>query len=488
MKKISILTLALMAMGFTACDDIDVAQPVTNQPEPSMDSECVVVSPTAQLDAATIDLNTYNTDDAMIPVLRLDDLRNLPAGTDLQMVMEISPAQDFAEKGVVTASFDGDTFVVDPDDVQAAVIELFGYEPVARPTYVRIYGNVVSGVSTVRLGGPDFYYFPATAKTIVPVSQFAVEDTYYLVYGAKSVTPDNGTVMLHDAETDIWNDPNFKVTINVTADELAAAGGTIYWKIVSKTAYDYAKANGGAWLAAPDAVYGPESTETEGTLVSDNAPYGELKETGGYEIVINLQELTYKVTSLVSDLIVRGNGTGWDSTWCLLHSTDYVNYSGFAPVKGSFKLTGDASWGHGNYGYGGSEGKLVNSSSSSDIAVETDGLYWIEANTSELTYKITLITSIDIFGNGNVWPTAEGTHLTPSDDWMTWSGDVDFTNTPYGWKIACNGNWGIDFGGSIDALVRGGGNIAAPSPEGVYTMTLDLTSQPYKATLVPAGN
>lgn len=71
---------------------------------------------------------------------------------------------------------------------------------------------------------------------------------------------------------------------------------------------------------------------------------------------------------------------------------------------------------------------------------------------------------------------------------MTWSGDVDFTNTPYGWKIACNGNWGIDFGGSIDALVRGGGNIAAPSPEGVYTMTLDLTSQPYKATLVPAGN
>ncbi|MDE6490072.1 MAG: hypothetical protein K2L49_02810 [Muribaculaceae bacterium] len=487
MKKISILTLPLLvAMGFAACDDIDVVQPSVNLPEPAMDAGSVAVTPTSQLEAASIDLNDYNDADASIPVLRLEQLENLPAGTDLQMVMEISPAQDFAAKAVVPTAFDGDMFTVDPDDMQAALIRLFGYEPVARQAYVRIYGNVVSDLSTVRLGGPDFYYFPAAEKTLVPVAEFAVEEAYYLVYGSKSQTPDKGEAFVHAADTDIWNDPNFRIVVNISDDDLAAAGGTIYWKIVSKTAYDYAKANGGAWIDAPDAVYGPESDGSDGALVSTDAPYGEIKETGGYEFSVNLQDLTYNVRLLVADLIVRGDATGWDSTWCLLHSDDYVNYSGFAPVKGGFKLTGDADWGHGNYG--GSNGLLVNSSSSPNIPVETDGLYWITANTVDMTYTATLITSIDIFGNGNVWPPAEGSHLTPSDDWMTWSGDVDFTNTPYGWKIACNGNWGIDFGGTIDALVRGGGNIAAPSPEGVYTMTLDLTSQPYKATLVPAGN
>jgi len=81
----------------------------------------------------------------------------------------------------------------------------------------------------------------------------------------------------------------------------------------------------------------------------------------------------------------------------------------------------------------------------------------------------------------NDWAAQEA--LAPSEDFLTWTGDVTFKGADE-WKFRMNDNWdlGINLGGSEANLVVDGGNLVAPGA-GMYTVTLNLGAIPYTCTL-----
>ena len=94
----------------------------------------------------------------------------------------------------------------------------------------------------------------------------------------------------------------------------------------------------------------------------------------------------------------------------------------------------------------------------------------IDVDLNEMTYSITLISSISIIGtvNGN-WDT--DSDLTYNATNRTWEGSIALSagemkfRSNHGWDT--NPNWG----GTLDALVQGGANIAI-SEAGTYNIVL----------------
>ena len=189
-------------------------------------------------------------------------------------------------------------------------------------------------------------------------------------------------------------------------------------------------------------------------------------------------DLTYKINYAFTQLNTPGPANGWSfDNNMLLTTTDYIHYNGYVYIQGEFKIAA-GSWSV-NWGVGASDGLLT--PNGGNIKVASDGLYYVEVNLNELTYKLTKIESLGVIGGFNGW--ASQSNLTPSADYKTWTGKVTFNDAKNEWKFRMNDNWAINLGGALDNLVSGGDNIVT-NGAGTYTITLNLGKIPYSATVV----
>ena len=91
MKKFSIMLMAALAFGFTACEDDDTnALPQSNPQEPLMTVEGVSVAPGIAVTEGATDLLATATAGEKIAVLQVVEAANLPANAELEFVMQIS--------------------------------------------------------------------------------------------------------------------------------------------------------------------------------------------------------------------------------------------------------------------------------------------------------------------------------------------------------------------------------------------------------------
>lgn len=180
-------------------------------------------------------------------------------------------------------------------------------------------------------------------------------------------------------------------------------------------------------------------------------------------------------------LYTPGAANGWSQTASqLLVSTDNVNFSGFAYLSDEgFKFSSAENWDGTNYGAGTEEGTLDTDSEASNLTVSETGLYWCEVNTEDLTYTLTQIVSVSLIGGFNDW--GGDVELTPSDDFLTWTGTLTLENDSE-WKFRMNNEWDINLGGTDSDLTQGGDNLS--NEAGTYTVTLDLSKLPYSCTVV----
>jgi hypothetical protein len=116
-----------------------------------------------------------------------------------------------------------------------------------------------------------------------------------------------------------------------------------------------------------------------------------------------------------------------------------------------------------------------------NLSVSTLGLYYCKVNTASLTYSVEYISTIGVIGDATPEGWNASTALTPSSDFLTWTGTVTLGGGEL--KFRANDAWTINLGGSFDNLVADGANIASPGA-GTYKITLDLSALPYSATLV----
>lgn len=475
MNHTKYLALAALVMAFSACDDIEdsTSLPQTNPQLPGVDAANVVVLPGADA-AAPIDLGAFNAADSYIRIASVATPSDWPEGFVPEVpMMQMSASQSFADCIEVTTTMgaDGEVLIA-PDTWDGVWKKAFGRNPAQRTLYLRFPVYAVKGSQSVRMGGLDTWYGAETV-TVAPFNEFdhTIEDTYYVVGSFCGWDLARGVKLDHSGY-DPYDDPNFHTLLSVDGagyEFVVVPASTVAAGTLSAGYY------GGEYPAFTDAdgmLLASTDASTPASLLIDHA--------GSYELKINMETLAYSYQSAFSLLYTPGNSNGWNQEASqVLTSADYKWFSGYVHLDGEFKFTTAPNWDGTNYGAGATPGTL--DPTGGNLSAPANALYYATVSIPELTYSLTEITTLGIIGSATPAGWDGQTNLTPSADFLTWTGILTLTDGEF--KFRMNDNWDINLGGSVDALIGNGANI--PVAAGTYLVTLDFSSVPYTCTLTP---
>lgn len=485
MKKIfNIALTALIALGFTACDDDDdvfYGIPSVNPQQPIMPADGITATDIVA-DGGTVDLDAVKTD-GYIDMLDITRLENFPAGQQLKVVMNVSATADMAASQAIDLNVIDGTAAGVIKVAQAPALAwneafntLVSRDPSAKTMYVNYVAYAVQGTTTVLLGSVG----TPQAVSVVPFSPEHPVETEYYIYGTISQDQISSAVKLSH-EGNQYDNPVFSTKINVTSADIEANGGWKF-KVIPQTTF----AAGQTWEQNHSAVF-IGAGRREGTLAysTDEADceWIVIDKPGEYMLNVNVLDQTWELSNAIEYVYVVGNGNGW--SWSTrLFTSDYINYQGFAFLNGEFKFTGTAGWNNdlGNYGAGATNYELLNGSNTNFQLDGNPGLYLINLNLPGLTYKKTLISSVGVVGSCNGWNAGAPIEMSPSDDYLTWEAEVTLTDT-YEFKFCMNHGWDINLGGAEDDLqFNSPQNLYSPGA-GTYLFVLDLSALPYQCYL-----
>lgn len=480
MKKILNIALSAVAiMGFTACDNDDVFTgiPVVNPQQEIMPADGIKATDN-YTDQGSVDLSAMSTSDN-VTMLNIAKVENLPASQTLSVVMNASASADMSASQAIVLDVVADPtgkyqYIAQTPALQLDEVfkTLVSREPTAKNLYVNYVAYATEGTTTVLLGSVG------TAQTL-SVTPFAYEhplESAYYVYGTISGDNVASAAQLNHSGS-LYDNPYFQIKVTVTGDDVAAGG----WKFI---VVPQSTVQGGkTWAENPQATF-IGAGATEGTLTyatATEAPvFATINKPGSYMLKVNLLDLTYEVSNAIEYLYIPGDGSGWSFN-TKIGTTDFIHYSGYAFLKGSFKFTGSAGWSadFGNYGRDGNDNyKLLNGSNDNFSVDGPEGLYRLWVDMSTLTYEKTLIENIGVVGSLNGWNAGSPILLTPSSDYLSWEGEVTMSAGDE-FKFVMNKGWGLNLGGQEDNLVQDGGNLHAPGT-GTYYVLLDLSVIPYQ--------
>lgn len=478
MKKFSIYLLGALAMAFTACDDAPESAPLQANPqEPVLEGANVAVENAGILPGPdqTLTLEDYR-DQSEIQVFKVLNVTDLPKEAKMVYEFQLGKSEEFdpVETLPVTVSEDGFGYV-SPQGWSAAHVNLFGKSPKVKDACYRVAAYAkINGVE-YRIGGPDYYVLTGTVKETCMDVGFVIYDSYYLIGNANGWSLEASACepfKFEHSDADVYDDPVFTGVFEIPADVVAAYNGC-FWKIASQGAIEQ-----NSWdLVAGTTVDG--STEMEGQLVEGNSVgAGKLEAAGKYRFTINMEEMTYKIEPITYPeyLCTPGDSNSWQhgaSNWIPFVEGKGANV-GAAVLHGEFKLTDGESWADDKtYGSGDEAGKLYQPGANLNSGGE--GLFWIVANTANMTYQIIPVTSLGAIGGFNSWGAQE--NFTPSADFRTWTGTITVPADNAEWKIRINDDWSMNYGASngttLDNPFPDGGNFNIGG--GTFTVTVDFS-------------
>ncbi|MDE5812072.1 MAG: SusF/SusE family outer membrane protein [Muribaculaceae bacterium] len=483
MKKIALIGALALCLGFTSCDGYEEPNaPAQSNPQDAiLEANGLSFTADATTASETVDLAKLNDEGQVIKLATLDLTQPFPADYELKLVAQVAKSNDFSPVQEIPCAINGNSVEISPDDMQGAFLKIHGKAPDAKDVHVRLAAYAVNGTSEGRIGDPDFFYGPFTMHVLPFPSNVVIEEAYYLIGTACDWTMTNAIKFNH-GEGSPYDNPVFTLSVDITADQ-AAAGW--WWKIVPESTFVT-----GDWADGPNSQFGVEENgdnSLEGMLMAKTEDFepgaGCIVEEGQYLLTINMLDGTYEFTEYVPFLYTPGDSNGWNQTASqLLFTSDGAQYQGFVYLTGGFKFTNAPDWNHINYGDGGEAGVLSNDGGAGNLSVDAAGLYYATANTAALTYALTQVTTFGVIGDAtpNGWDAS--TALTPSEDFLTWTGEIDFSGTGE-FKFRANDAWDINLGGDLSDLTQDGANIATPGA-GTYVVTLMFNELPYSATVV----
>jgi starch-binding outer membrane protein SusE/F len=335
--------------------------------------------------------------------------------------------------------------------------------------------------------GMDIRVISSYANNNEQLTSNTVTITYTPYKVPPKVTPPsaNALFIIGPATGFGWIDPVPTATQQFTQIDSVAYQGNFY--LTAGLGYEFLPVNGStsAFYNVPDSTVsglssGGSFQYSTGTGNTIPAP----SNSGIYQIYVNFQTGTFTVTpvTLFAELWVPGDYQGWSPSTAPTLSSDTSNgsYQGYVDIAttNGFKFTSVPNWNGTNYGdtaANGESGVLSTNGSASNLNIAATGWYYVQANTTSLTWQATPITSWSLIGDFNNWS---------ADVPMTYSGGV-WTGTispsaAGGFKIRANDAWNISYGpgGPAGSLTsNGGGNI--PITAGTHTITMNLSTPGY---------
>lgn len=480
MKKLAILSVLALCLGFTACDDDENVPGIpVNPQQPTLPADGVTVTASEQV-ANLLDLKALTEAQEKINVGTLS-LVDFPENYDVKINLEISKDESFSKIGIVTTEIVDNAVMVDPADFEGEYLKAISKSPKDKTIFGRLTAYAVSKTdknNTVIIGAPGYNVLAGAAPLALNVRPYpndlVIEDNYYLLGTINDWSVADAIRMNHPEGVSGYDDPKFTMAVDITPEQ-AAAGW--WWKIVPESTQAT-----GSWVEADNAAYGVADNGDEalsGMLVARTAEKdcgaGCIKEAGSYLLTINLEEGTYEFMLAYPNLWTPGQANGWSQTSSqMLYTTDYQKYMGYALLDpAGFKFTTAADWDHVNLGSTGVEGELSTDPGAGNLTCPAAGLYFCNVDVIALTYTLYQVNTIGVIGDATPGGWSESTPLTPSADFLVWEGDVNFGTGE--WKFRCNDAWDVNLGGNLDELVQDGGNMASPGA-GVHHVILDLSA------------
>jgi len=221
MKKISLYLMALLTMGFAACDkDFETkTSPLSNPQESVLQATDVQFTPQA---VTTIDLPSLIDSDNPITLgtVTVKD-GAMSTGMRLKAVVQVAKKADYSDaKSIEAESLDNSKDIcILPSKLQELYVNDFTLDPNTTTLYMRtnLY-TVVGDESLASIGNPSTDFFGTYAVTFTPVDVIGVRisNAYYAVVK-------NGDSYIevkfdHSAEN-VYDDPIFTVTIDALKNE-----------------------------------------------------------------------------------------------------------------------------------------------------------------------------------------------------------------------------------------------------------------------------
>ena len=225
---------------------------------------------------------------------------------------------------------------------------------------------------------------------------------------------------------------------------------------------------------------------TGGTLTADGGPNVDGVEAGFYYIVVDLKEMTYKLTPITAISIIGSVKGSWDTDVDMTYNENLKCWEARAQlVAGEFKFRANHDWG---INWGGTMNDL--SQGGANLVLEADGDYTVRLFLSDeaaahCTASVFPDNLYEI-GNESGWSTS---HLLLGNGNGQYTG-IYYLNGEFKFKPNAD-NWDGDFEKvSGDAYAGtlttdGGPNVDAPEP-GVYKIEVDLANMTYKLTALTA--
>ena len=480
MKKFHFIALtALAGLLFTSCESYDLPNPPaqSNTPEAIFNDADLTVA--SVVNGETLDLGALS--EAQRPAeLFSVQLKNFPKDYNLVLQGQFSKDDTFAATQNVDMTVGADDIAsASAAELQTMFTTLVSKSPDTRTIYVRVAAFAVNGSSSVRIGGPDKYYYSGEV-TIKPIAlDHVIEDAYYLVGSFCNWDVKKGIPFVKNEEGNVYDHPNFQVKIDVTAEQ-AAAGG-LFWKVVPKSAYD-----AGTWAGAYGSIAGDSNlagsltpapeTETEAGLILEEGPY---------IIHINMETLRYNIDRALDYLWVVTPGTSttkFDLMQRLTNNGDYTHYEGTSPMRYNFYLAGQASKngvffhleGESNKDGKGTYSGMMSTTTTKTMKVGDDlALYYVTANINEMTWKATQIHTLNLVGAFNGWNQKEAPALTHNAKFSVWTITETFKEAGE-FKFCVDNDWALSYGssdGTFNTVKQNGGNYKM-TEAGTYTLTL----------------
>ncbi len=448
MKKTLLYSLAAMAsLALASCagDYDDWANPQANEQEASAAKYGVTFANGSEAEGSMAD------EDGIINLVTVNSTDANVSGFTLQ---------DFKVNGVaVNGTMVGNSVQVSASELEKLVCEQNkSRASVARDLKVetQVSINLASGdaVSITTKG--------ETTGKFTPTATPQLDEKGYYMLGQV-----NGNEW--DAKSPVWmnkiSDGVYQLKVTTTADKnwfKFYAGSNFVsedWDSINKGALG-CKENG--------------SEEAFGYILYNGDSWGELQTpvipgAGTWIVTLDMNNLTYTVGKPV--LYMAGDANGW-ATNDYLAGDDGVHFTGYMYLnQNGFKFCTQPKWKGTNYG-----ANFDTAPDAGNITMtEEAGYYKVDVDLESKSYVLTPITTIGIIGSAS-----------PNG----WDSDVDMTYVPYNaetkalgyWeakditlasgeiKFRANDDWAINWGGDVNALTQGGGNISVDA--GTYDIKL----------------
>lgn len=493
MKKINIFLLGALGLLAGACaEDVEPSKPQHNPQEPILNAADDVISAKAGVLASTdvIALEAYNQPEAKIPVMKLEETKNLPEGAEVVYKLELAASTAFVDSQTLVASpsaSDPDLYEVDAAEWQAAQIAIFGQTVKVQTCYYRVPVYLSLSGSEYRLGSTDYYAEEGVFQITRMKPGYEIEDEYY-VFGnyVGNDSPATAVKMLH-SDQDAYDDPEFSFIFDVTAAQ--AVNG--YTLMVAPATLHNASANASA-------CFGTDTpNEPSGNLIIGGQPIIIYNE-GPFRLTVNMKDLTYSIGSTPENLYTF-YGTVKAADILPLYTTDKIQYTGVNVINNQWTLAGqpdkngpvifkqdpNAQISISEDGMT-QKSKLTQDADGATLTTPVKGkkLYWSDINLVQMTYAITAIEKINVIGDFNNWKEG-GAEFTANKNLDKWTA-TNVVLDGGGFKFRANDAWDVNFGsnvapiGNVFALAANGDNMTIEA--GTYDITIDFSVYPYTAT------